>query len=243
MTPHRAGSRNFPTRPCVSMGRSRLPWLPPGVSARMTMGPTTIQAGTRRLVAAGGAQCCRGNGPMTLHPPGLLPHPNGFPYVYNEHLFDVDRADVPALAGPRLGVRAPVTVDLTRHVTAGSLPLQPGASLRTDRYLVEVVSYPDRSTLVIRLARFPTLGNTDDPRLWFLWADATGRVVTYAGSEWWWTDGVWREGFERPGWANGRTWVDRFAFGVGWGNVPATRLVVIEARDGGRMTTTLVAPT
>jgi len=178
---------------------------------------------------------------MTLYPPGRFAHTNGFPYVYDEHLIDVDRADIPVLAEPRWDVRAPVTVDLTRHVTAGSLPLQPGASLRTDRYLVEVVSHPDGWNLVIRLARFPTLGNTDDPRLWFLWADATGRVVSYVSSEWWTTDGEWREGFERPGWANGRTWVDRFAFLVGWAEVRAARLVVVEARDAGRLTTTLVA--
>jgi hypothetical protein len=231
----------YPDHPVPVYGPVGLPWLPPGVSARLALGPTTIQAGTRRIVATGRTQCCRGNGPMTLHPPGQSPLRNGFPYVFNDHLFVVDRADVPVLAEPRLGVRAPVTLDLTRHVTAGSLSLQPGASLRTGRYLVEVIAPSSDRVVVVRLARFPTLGNTDDPQVWLLWTDARG-LAEYAGSEWWGTDGDWREGFERPGWANGRTWVDRFAFRVGWGKTPPARLVVVEARDAGRMTTTLVAP-
>jgi hypothetical protein len=221
-----------------------LPALPAGLSARVALGPATVDTGRRTIGAAGLTQCCRGNGPATLF--DVLPsiYPGGFPYVYNRGLFAVTGADASALVVPRLGIRAPVTIDLMQHHVVGSMAVRVGASLRTERYLVEIQASTFRAYehLVVRLARFPTLTRGDEPRIWLLWTDADGRVGHYAASDWWTTDGEWREGFERPGWASGRTWVDRFTFYVGGRNSPRpARLVVIEARDAGRLTTTLFA--
>jgi hypothetical protein len=221
-----------------------LPGLPAGLAARIALGPTAIDTGTRGVVATGLTQCCRGNGPATLFPVVPSTAGGGFPYIYNRSLFTVDAADASALGVPRLDLRAPVTIDLTQHLVAGSMPVRVGASLRTDRYLLEIQAstFWVYQRLVVRLARFPTLTKGDEPQIWLLWTDADGRVGHYARSDWWTTDGEWREGFERPGWANGRAWVDRFTFDLGWRNSPRpARLVVIEARDAGRVTTTLIA--
>lgn len=224
-------------------GRIAAPPLPDDVSASIRLDGLTVRAAGRPVPADGREQCCLGLGAMGVVSAAAarraavdraqpLTYARARPGSYSNdnarfQVFDVRASLVDALRGGPIDLDADAAVDFARHRIAGACPLRPGASLRTDGFLLEVLAVEtlgDRAIdprtrswviqVLVRFTRFPSMG-ISSPKLDVFTADR-GRTTA---------------DFVRAPWPiatyNAGTTVDNFAYGRRWaGRYP----IMIEAR-------------
>jgi hypothetical protein len=222
-------------------GGFAIPRLPRDLAFAVRLGPGRMATARDTVPTPGGWQRFRGHSPQWLIDGQTSMLYYDSPSYVQGYVTGVAPDDAARLQGPALDLEADAVVDLTRHHLVGTIPLAPGAAFRTDRYLLEIIGTGQgrRDGMIVRLARFPTLTRPDEPRLWLFATDTerTQPSMVYWGG--WATDGDFLDGFERPGWVNGRTWVDRLAFpffGAPY-DAPRTTLLIVEARDAGQVRT------
>ena len=131
---------------------------------------------------------------------------------------------------------ADTTVTFYRHRLAGTIPFRPGASLRTEGYLIEVLSLEPVGEgfiqVVVRFARFPSMARSR-PRLDLFKADSTRQAAWLLWAPW--PIATYNEGTSVDNWSTGRSWVGRFTFTIDRRAPlpPSANLVVVETTDIG----------
>ena len=246
------------------------PPLPEDVSASIRLDRLALRAGGKPVPAEGREQCCLGRGAIGVvsaaaarraaaeYQTQPLSYARSSPRAYSNYnakfqVFDVRASLVDALRGGPIDVDANVAVDFVRHQVAGALPLRPGESLRTDRYLLEVLaveSLGDRPVdprtqswvlqVLVRFTRFPTMA-VSSPRLDFFTAD---RARTRADFVWApWPIATYNAGTTVDNFAIGRRWAGRFPMRIESRTPrPAdSDLVVVESTALGTLRTRLAA--
>jgi hypothetical protein len=147
---------------------------------------------------------------------------------------------VPQILGRRIAVQSDADVTFARHVLAAAIPLRPGASYRTDRYLLEFLGFePARRFVLIRFTRFPRFAEAETEGLSLFLADpARTRVIA--------TTPAWRVAPTTAAsgsydWASGRTWSGRFqVLLTGIVSPPAdAQLLIVETWPAGTARTRL----
>jgi hypothetical protein len=235
-------------------GRLSMLPLPETVSARTRLGPVRVHAGTATVDAEGDEQCCAGSGAMGLvsrvgaeaasRERSSHNDPVSGRWYGTWNLFRVPALLADALRKGSVSVEAEATVTFTRHRLVGALPIRPGASLRTDDYLIEILATERLAESVeivlVRFARFPSLTRSAGPHLDFFESDAGRRQVTLARASW--PISTYNPGTTVDHWSRGQTWVGRSYITIGPPAVTqAAELVVVESRDAGSIRTSVHA--
>jgi hypothetical protein len=227
--------------PAYLSGRIELPPMPAATSAGVVLRETSVVLNGRRIPVRGTSQCCSGRGPIAaITPSAVMPATPAA--AETPILFGLTAEFVPEILGRRITIQSEADVTFGRHVLVAAIPLRPGASFRTDRYLLEFLGYePTRRFVSIRLARFPRFGSADTEGLSLFLADpARTRVIA--------TTPAWRvapatAASGTRAWAQGRTWSGRFeVLLTGIMAPPAgAQLLIVETWPDGVAHTTLSA--
>jgi hypothetical protein len=194
--------------PAYLSGRIELPPLPEKISAAVVLRETHVVVNGRRIPVQGTGQCCSGRGPIAAVAPAeaapAVPAAPEPPIILG-----LSAPLVPEILGRRIAIQSDADVTFARHVLVASIPLRPGASSRTDRYLLEFLGLePARRFVLIRFTRFPRFAEGDTEGLSLFLADpARTRVIA--------TTPAWRVAPAHAAsgsndWAQGRTWSGRF---------------------------------
>jgi hypothetical protein len=203
------------------------PALPVDVSAGIALNYPRLTVAGRTLTLLGSRQCCRGLGAIgvasrtAVTPTARVAESFGF----------VPVDEIERLRARHVDVRSDAAVTFVHHRLIAELPLRPGTAFRTERHLVEIVALdPQRSMVVLRVARFPSLTPGMGPQLSFFEADATRQHVATLS-------GVFRRSALEVGdggedWAQGEKWSGRFKLLIQrLGPRPVDpRLLIVESR-------------
>jgi hypothetical protein len=153
--------------------RFDVPALPPDYSASLRLSDVSIRTSSgATLSVPDRVLCCAGLGVR-----GRLPLATPIPRrLADGVLVDLPGGEANVLVGQHVAFAGRALVDLWRHREVGTMPLAAGATLRTDRYQLEIVEqkYYDNPTeehsvgLVMRVARYPGWTSEHDLDLRFL---------------------------------------------------------------------------
>jgi hypothetical protein len=226
-------------------GRISAPSLPSDVSASVRFDRIEVRAGGVPVAATGAEQCCLNRERVSVlgAGSGLPPHPHRQTGTLG--VFDLPQSRVSALGRGPLQIKADATVSFTRHRLAGVLRLRSGASLRTGRYLLEMLSverYAAAMTLAhVRFTRFPSMAPVAVPQLDLFQADQAGGAPRWVSTPW--PISTYNAGTTVDNWSRGRTWVGRFTVPLDQRGPlgPGAELMVLESVDMGTSRTAFTA--
>jgi hypothetical protein len=224
--------------PIALEGDVAMPALPVDVSGGIAVTDARLSVGGHIIAAFPAQQCCRGfgaAGAASFAPPAPAVRPaNALGYVP----FD----DVERLRGQRVAIHADATVTFVGHRLVGQLPMRPGVAFRPDRHLVEIVGVDLRgATVLLRVARFPSLTFGTEPQLSFFEADAARHQVSRVSMAF--RQGVLELRNDGQDWAQGVKWSGRFKLLIQRrGPGPSDpQLLIVESRRIGEARTRLSA--
>jgi hypothetical protein len=241
-----ASSRTQYGEPTVHVtGPVAAPSLPADVSASVRFDRIDVRARGVRVTAEGAEQCCLNRGPVAVVAAASAPASFRSRQTTSLGVFDLPQSTASSLSRGPLQITADATLSFTRHRLAGAIPLRAGASLRTDRYLIEILSvqrYGAAVTLtLVRFTRFPSMATVTVPRLDLFQTDAARRTATWLSTPW--PIATYNPGTTVDNWSRGRTWVGRFTIPLA-SDVPLepdANLAVVESVDIGTSHTRFAA--
>jgi hypothetical protein len=237
-------------------GPIALPGLPADVSAGVRLERITVRASGSVVPAVPREQCCAGKGSIGALSAAAAakadPHQRQLIGSTSLEVFSVSASAVDGLRRGALDLDADATVSFTRHRLVGTLPIQPGASLRTDRYLLEVLGLETftgrpvagvsnaRMHVLVRFTRFPSLAGAG-PRVDLFRSNRARDIAEPVRAPW--PIATYNPDTTVENWAYGRRWVGRFWIVIE-PRSPATGLtdlVVVEAAFLGTTRTAFTA--
>jgi hypothetical protein len=221
------------------------PSLPADVSGSVRLDRLEVHSGGVRVPVEGAEQCCLNRGPIGVVSAIAASPSYPFRRYDKTDVFTLPESAINGLRHGPLQLAADAIVSFTRHRLAGSIPLRPGGSVRTDRYLLEVLSlerYPPRMTLVLlRFTRFPSMATVAAPRLDLFLTDSARRSAAWIAAPW--PIATYNAGTTVDNWSRGRTWAGCFTmmFDRQTEVSPDAHLAVVESFDIGTAHTRLTA--
>lgn len=222
-------------------GRLALPALPRDVSAGVFIDRARVLVDGRDVAASGFDQCCLGFGPTGVA--SAQPDARVDGESWSEELAQVPASAIPEMLATPVTLDADATIVFMRHRLVASLPLTPGAAIRGEGYLVEVLSTIDRepgAVALLRISRFPRLSRHTSPVLSFFYADPARRRVVKSPPPFF--QSIRPAATPIREWVQGRRWAGRYhVMLLGGALSPDRRLLIVESHRAGESRARVVA--